>query len=171
MTSSRTSVSTYERVHTATATHLADVILGSIADILGTLGIDPTRLFADWKTDQSAISNWIEERSLRCVALECHRPDGTVSPIFEFPVTYAGTGVGDRKFTADRAALARYRAKLQSVPRGTTHRLFCSFNGPRSEQPGWAPGTRASVEGMGSASFGTLAAGPYATAGLRYYRK
>ena len=168
-TSSRTSVSTYTRVHTAT--HLADVILGSIADILGTLGIDPTRLFADWKTDQSAISNWINEASLRCVALECHRPDGTVSPIFEFPVSYTAAGVGDRKFTADRVAMAQYRAKLQSVPRGTTYRLFCSFSGPRSEQPGWSPGTRASVEGMGSTSFGTLAAGPHATAGLRYYRK
>ena len=40
-----TSVSTYTRTHTAT--HLADVILGSIADILGTLGIDATRVFAD----------------------------------------------------------------------------------------------------------------------------
>ena len=99
-----TSVSTYTRTHTAT--HLADVILGSIADILGTLGIDPTRLFADWETDQRAILNWISEGSIRCVALECHRPNGAVSPIFEFPVSYTTTGEGDRKFTADRAALA-----------------------------------------------------------------
>ena len=82
VTSSRTSVSTSTRTHTAT--HLADVILGSIADILATLGIDPTRLFADWPTDQTAISAWIAEGSLKCVALECHRPDGTVNPIFEF---------------------------------------------------------------------------------------
>ena len=165
----RTSVYTYERTHTAT--HLADVILGSIADILGTLGIDPTRLFADWATDQSAISNWITEASLKCVALECHRPDGTVDPIFEFPVSYDATRVGNRKFTADRAALARYMAKLQRVPGGTAYRLFCSFNGPHSEQPGWSPGTRASVDGMRATSFGTLAAGPHAGAGLRYFRK
>ena len=63
-----TSVSTYTRTHTAT--HLADVILGSIADILGTLGIDATRVFADWDTDQRAISAWIEEGSLASVALE-----------------------------------------------------------------------------------------------------
>ena len=128
VTSSRTSVSTYTRTHTAT--HLADVILGSIADILATLGIDPTRLFADWPTDQSAISAWIAEGSLKCVALECHRPDGTVNPIFEFPVSYTVSGVGDRQFTADRAALARYLAKLQSVPYGTAYRLFCNFNRP-----------------------------------------
>jgi Bacterial HORMA domain 2 len=163
-----TSVSTYTRTHTAT--HLADVILGSIADILGTLGIDPTRVFADWDTDQRAISAWIEEGSLACVALECHQPGGAVAPIFEFPVSYIA-GEGDRKFTADRAALARYLAKLQSVPRGTVYRIFCTYHGYHSDQQGWSPGTRASVSGMRSYSFGTLAAGPHASAGLRYFTK
>lgn len=169
MTSTSTSVSTYTRTHTAT--HLADVIMGSIADILGKLGIDPTRLFAYWARDQEAISNWIEEGSLELVALECHQPNGTVSPIFEFPVSYTFTGVGDRKFTADRAALAQFMAKFERVRRGTTYRLFCSFNGAHSPQPGWSTGTRASVVGMRSASFGTLAAGPHAGARMRYYRK
>ena len=164
-----TSVATYTRTHTAT--HLADVILGSIADILGTLGIDATRVFADWDTDQRAISAWIAEGSLASVTLECHQPNGAVVPIFEFPVSYAGTGEGDRKFTADRAALARYLAKLQSVPKGTVYKLFCSYNGSHSDQSGWGPGARASVSGMRSYSFGTLAAGPHASAGLRYFTK
>jgi hypothetical protein len=169
MSPTSTSVSTYTRTHTAT--HLADVVLGSIADILGTLGLDPTRIFADWETDQRAISAWIAEGSLSCVALECHQPGGTVTPVFEFPVAYTGTGEGDRKFTADRAALARYLAKLQSVPRGTTYRLFCSYNGAHSSQTGWSPGARASTEGMRSYSFGTLASAPHASAGLRYFVK
>jgi hypothetical protein len=164
-----TSVSTYTRTHTAT--HLADVILGSIADILGSLGIDATRVFADWDTDQRAISAWIEEGALASVALECHQPGGTVAPIFEFPVSYAGTGEGDRKFTADRAALARYIAKLQSVPGGTVYRLFCTYNGSHSDQSGWSTASRASLAGMRSYSFGTLAAGPHASAGLRYFTK
>jgi Bacterial HORMA domain 2 len=164
---SYTATSTYTRTHTAT--HLADVIMGSIADILGTLEIDVTRLFADWDTDQAAIAAWITEGSLACVALECHQPSGKIDPILEFPVAYTGTGEGDRKFTADRAALARYLAKLERVPRGTTYRLFCSYNGPHSNQPGWGPGTRASTAGMRSYSFGTLAAGPHASTRLRYY--
>jgi hypothetical protein len=164
-----TSVSTFSRTHTAT--QLADVILGSIADILGTLGIDATRVFADWDKDQRAISAWIEEGSLTCVALECHQPGGTVAPIFEFPVSYEVSGEGDRKFTADRAALSRYLAKLQSVPRGTVYRLFCSYNGSHSDQSGWSAATRASVAGMRSYSFGTLAAGPHGSAGLRYFTK
>ncbi|MGH2597645.1 MAG: hypothetical protein ACRDH7_17050 [Actinomycetota bacterium] len=164
---SYTATSTYTRTHTAT--HLADVIMGSIADILGTLEIDATRHFADWDTDQSAIAAWITEGSLACVALECHQPNGGVDPILEFPVAYSGTGEGDRKFTADRAALARYLAKLKRVPRGTTYRLFCSYNGPHSNQPGWGPATRSSTAGMRSYSFGTLAAAPHASARLRYY--
>jgi hypothetical protein len=164
-----TSTSTYTRVHTAT--HLADVIMGSIADILGTLGLDATRLFADWQTDQSAIAAWIAEGSLSVVALECHQPNGGVAPVLEFPVVYSGTGEGDQRFTADRAALARYLAKLQSVPRGTSYRLFCTFNGAHSTQPGWSTGSRASTSGMQSYTFGTLAAGPHASAGLRYFTK
>lgn len=164
-----TSVSTYTRVQTAT--HLADVVLGSIADILGTLGIDATRVFADWDTDQKAIAAWITEGSLSTVILECHQPNGTVSPIFEFPVAYGLTGEGDRKFTADRAALARYLAKLKTVPPGSVHRIFCAFSGAHSAQQGWSAGSRASVAGMRSYSFGTLAAGPHASTGLRYFNK
>ena len=166
---SSTSTQTVTFTHTQTATHLADVILGSIADILGTLGIDPTRLFAEWDTDQQAISAWIAEQSLACVALECHQPGGLVDPVMEFPVSYTATGVGDRAFTADRASLARYLAKLRRVPAGTTYRLFCSYRGPHSQQPGWGPATRASTAGMRSYSFGTVAAGPHAATGLRYY--
>jgi hypothetical protein len=169
MTSTSVSTPTYTRTHTAT--HLADVILGSVADILGTLGIDATRVFADWDANQRAISAWIAEASLASVALECHQPNGAVSPIFEFPVSYVGTGEGDRKFTADRAALARYLAKLQTVPSGTVYRIFCSHNGPHSDQAGWVPAARASRSGMRSYSFGTLAAGPHASAGLRYFTK
>ena len=163
-----TTTSTYTRTHTAT--HLADVILGSIADILATLRLDPTHIFGRWDMDQRAISNWINEGSLDCVVLECHWPGGTVSPIIEFPVRYAGTGEGDRRFTADRASLARYLAKLQTVPEWTSYRLFCSFNGTHSNQPGWSSGQRASTLGMSAHSFGTLAAGPGASTGLRYLK-
>lgn len=163
------SVSTYTRTHTAT--HIADAVLGSIASILATLGVDATQVFADWDTDQQAISAWIVEGSLSNVILECHQPDGSVEPVFEFPVAYESSGEGDRKFTADRAALARYMAKLRTVPAGSTHRIFCTFSKARTPQPGWGSGNRASVTSLRSYSFGTLASGPHATAGLRYFTK
>jgi hypothetical protein len=164
MTSTATSTYTI----TQTATFIADVIMGSIADILGTLGIDATRVFRDWAQDEAAITAWIAEQSLEAVVLECHQPNGSVNPIVEFPVQYTAAGTGNKTFTADRASLARYLAKLQSVPRNTTYRLFVTFRKARTEQAGWSAGTRAGTEGMRSTSFGTLAGAPHASTGLRY---
>ena len=167
MTSNATT--TYTRIQTAI--HLADVVLGAMTDILATLRIGSTRRFSNPETDPCvAISNWINEESLKCVALECHQPNGAVSPILEVPVAYTGTGEGDREYTSDRASLARYLAKLQTVPRETSYRLLCSFHRPSSDQPGWTSAYSVSTSGMQSYDFGRLAAGPHASAYLRYFK-
>jgi hypothetical protein len=165
VTYTNTHTTTYTRTHTAT--HLSDVIMGSIAEILATLGIDATSLQRDWQQDAAAISAWIEEGSLASVVLECRRPSGATDPIFEFGVSYSAGGYGDKKFTSDNASLMRYAAKLKTVPSGTTFRLFCTFNGSHSSQPGWSAGTRASTEGLRARTIGTLAGGPHATATTR----
>ncbi len=164
--STATSTSTHTRTHTAT--YISDVIMGAIGDILGCLNIDASRHLADWDQDQSAIAAWINEGSLKEVILECHRPDGTVKPVFEFPLVYGTFGQGGASFVSSRAALARYQAKLTSVPSGTQYKLFCTFSSARTPQPGWSPGSRASTDGLRSTSFGSLAEGPHASANLRY---
>jgi Bacterial HORMA domain 2 len=164
MTSTYTSTTT--RTHTAT--HITDVIMGAIADILADLGIDLTTLYRDWTQDENAISAWILEGSLKEVVLECHQPRGTVAPVIEFPIAYKASGTGDSEFTASRARLARFRAKLDRVPAGTTYRLFCTFNGPRTPQPGWSPGARASTQGLRSINYGTLGSAPDASTSMRY---
>lgn len=162
--------STWTTTRTRTATHLTDVIMGAIADILASLRIDLTTLYRDWEQDENAIRAWIEEGSLSTVVLECHQPGGAVAPVMEFPVAYT-SGVGNAEFTASRARMARFLAKLDSVPSGTTYRLFCTFNGPRTPQPGWSPGARASTDGLRSLTYGTLGAAPDATASMRYLYK
>lgn len=167
------STSTRASVHTITETavYLTDVVMGTIADILGTLKIDITRLYKNWKQDSSAISAWIGEQSLKEVVLECHRPDGTVAPVIEFPVSYRSDGTGDAKFVADRAAMARYRAKLDTVPAGTTYNIICTFYRTSSDQPGWSSTTRASTADLSAHAFGTLASGPGASMSMRYLRR
>lgn len=162
--------STRTVTRTQTATHLSGVVLGSTAEIVAHLGIDPQALLATWGQDEKAITAWIEEGSLAMVVLECHRPGGRVDPVVEFPVCYDVAGSADAQFTADQALLARYLAKLRAVPAGTTHRLFVTFNGPRTPQPGWGSGRRASTEGLRSTSFGTIAGAPHASASVRYLR-
>lgn len=163
-----TSTSTRTVTRTHTATHLADVIMGAIADILADLGLDLTVLYRDWAQDENAIQAWILEGTLTEVVLECHQPGGTLSPVIEFPVVYRTDGSGDAEFTTSRARLARFRAKMDRVPSGTTYRLLCTFNGPHTPQPGWAPGTLASTDGLRSINYGTLASAPDATASMRY---
>jgi hypothetical protein len=161
-----TSTTTYTRTHTAT--FLSEVIMGAMGDILAALRIDLTRFYRDWDQDAAAIKAWIEEESLAMVILECVRPSGKVAPVFEFPVHYDTAGTGDKGFVESRAALARYRAKVESVPSGTSFQLFCTFRGAHTPQVGWSPGTRASTEGLTSRGFGSLAEGPHGGVSMRY---
>jgi hypothetical protein len=166
MTSVSTHNLTFTRTHTAT--YLTDLILGTISDILGHLGVAASGFGRDWDMNEAAINAWIAEGSLAQVALECHRPSGVVAPVIEFPVTYTAAGAADAEFTASRARLARFLAKLDQVPAGTTYRLFCTFTGPHTSQPGWGLGTRASTDGLSSTTFGTLGRAPHGSAGMRY---
>jgi hypothetical protein len=168
MTPTRTSTATHTR--TQTATFLSELVMGTIGDILAQLGVDLTRLYRDWGQDQQAIKAWIEEGSLAMVILECHRPDGSVKPVFEFPISYEKGGGADKAFVESRASLARYRAKIDSVPAGTAYQLVCSYNFAGSEQKGWSPGSRSSTEGLTALSFGTLGSAPHGGVGLRYLR-
>src|ERR1700712_1578705 len=154
-------VATQTRISTRThtATHLAEVVLGCLGDLLGYLGIDPNRFQRNFDRNERAIAAWIEEGSLAEVVLECHRPNGSTRPIFEFPVTYDSGGT---RFVDARGAFARYLPKISSVPAGTTYSLICIFNGPHSPQDGWGPTSRASTESLRSTSMGTLGEGPHA---------
>lgn len=165
-TTTSTSTTAYTRTHTAT--YLADAVLGAISDILGHLGIPISSGSWDWGRDAKAIAAWIREESLKEVVLECHRPDGTVIPVFEFPVRYSADVIEDAVFTTSTASLAKYRAKIASVPTGTRFQLFCTYRAPHSTQAGWVAGSRASTAGLRSSSFGTLASGPHAAASMRY---
>lgn len=165
-----TSTYTYTTARVHTATHLSDVIMGALSGLILELGLDHKQLQRTWAVDQQAIKAWILEGSLNMVALECNQPSGRVAPVIEFPVSYDSAGNGDIEFTASRARLARFMNKLASVPAGTTFRLFCSFNGYHSPQPGWSTASRASTTGLSSTTFGTLATAPGATAGMRLYQ-
>jgi HORMA domain-containing protein len=162
--------STHTTTRTHTATWLSGVIMGTIGELLADLGIDASRLCADWAQDEAAVKVWILEQSLAVVVLECHQPGGKVSPVFEFQIAYDYSGEGDVKFMADQRFIARFRAKLERVPYGSSYALICSFNGYHTPQPGWGPAARASTDGLRSTSLGTIGSGPYASASMRYLR-
>lgn len=167
-----TNTTTYAITRSHTAVHLSNAISGAIAEILTHLGLPGSArsLMNTWdRTYDPSIRAWIEEGSLDRVIVECHRPSGRVEPIFEFPIDYSSDG--SASLSHRHVALARQWVKLNTVPAGTTVEIICQYNGWHSDQPGWGPGQRASTAGMRSVTLGTLAAGPHASASIRYYTK
>lgn len=163
-----TATSTYTITRVHTATHLSNAISGAIAEILTQLGISARSLMDDWAVEYDpAIRAWIEEGSLKMVVVECHRPNGAVDPVLEFPIDYYSDGSGE--LSHRHVALARHWAKLKNVPSGTTCKVICSYFGTHTPQPGWGSAIRASTAGLASGTFGTLASGPHAGASIRYY--
>jgi hypothetical protein len=163
-----TTTTTRTSTRVQTATHLTDVILGTISGILADVAIRTGPLQDAWTTYEDGIREWIIEGALEKVVLECHSPAGRLTAVFEFPVAYDITGAGNTTFTASRARLARFAAKIDRMPAGSTFNIVCSFSITHSSQPGWGPTTLASTTGMQSISFGTLGSAPHASAGMRY---
>lgn len=165
-----TSSATRTITRSHTAVHLTSAIMGALTEILTHLGISASTLLTKWdQTYQPALEAWIMEGSLEQVVLECTRPNGSVDPIFEFPIEYFTDG--SAALSHRHVALARQWVKVHSVPPGTTFAVICTYRFPESSQPGWTTTTRASTAGMRGVSLGTLAAGPHASASVRYYTK
>lgn len=161
-----TSTSTHLITRTHTAVHLSNAIFGAVTEVLIHLGIPAKKLIKEWYDYYDpALRAWIEEGSLACVVVECHRPGGDVEPVLEFPIMYTN---GSAELSHRHVALARQWAKLKRVPVGTTFGIICQYNGYHTPQPHWGPAQRASTAGMRSVMLGTLAEGPGASASLRY---
>jgi hypothetical protein len=165
-----TSTSTYIITRSHTAIHLTNAIEGAIAEILSHLGLPGAAraIVGEWDRQyEPAVRAWIEEGSLDRVVLECHHPSGRIEPVLEFPIDYSSDG--SASLSHRHVALARQWVKLSTVPASTTVKVICQYNGWHSPQPGWEPAQRASTKRMRSVTLGTLAAGPHASASIRYY--
>ena len=166
--STGTSTATHLVTRVHTATHLSNAVAGAIADILSRLGISSRQLMADWPREYDpAIRAWIEEGSLASVWVECTQPRGTIEPIFEFPIEYFDDG--SVELSHRHVALARQWVKINSVPSGTTVSVKCRYTGAHTPQLGWGPCELAPTAHLQRVNFGTLAAGPYASASVRMW--
>jgi hypothetical protein len=123
-----------------------------------------------WPTEYDpAIRAWITEGSLSIIHLECTRLNGTVNPIFHFPIEYYDDGSAE--ISQRHIAQARLWSKVNKVPLGTTFAIKCSYRSKHTDQPYWSDSTLASTDGMSKTNFGTLASGTYASASVTMYTK
>jgi Bacterial HORMA domain 2 len=167
-----TSVGTSTAVHTRTqtATHLSDAILGSFSSILARLGLSDSYLSRNWGTIESGLMTWIEEGSLDEVRLEIGSPSNP-DAVFEVPIEYRYSGEGDIEFVTSQARLARAMAKLGAVPAGAEYRVVVTYRCQHANVSGWSETTAADTSGLSAYRFGSLAAGPDASASMTYFSK
>ena len=165
-----TTTSTYNFTFTETAVYLADVILGSVADVVAALGLSPATSATRVQQDEAAIVQWIKEKSLELVVLESTDSAGLPSKCSSSTLSTSRTETRTASSTPTGEA-SRYRAKLKQLPSGTTWRLVCTYRTAHTTMPGWTSTSRASTDGMRSTTFGTLGAGPGASSTLRRHSR
>jgi hypothetical protein len=163
VTQMRTAVST----RTQTAVHLTDVITGAFSAIIATLGISRNNLDQNWDAIERGLMTWIDEGSLKDVCLEFGDRDDPEA-IFEIPVEYRFTGVGNVDFVASRARLVRLTAKIEKVPAGTSYRVVVTHHGSYTPITGWSSTNSANRSGLSSYNLGSLGSGPDARASMNY---
>lgn len=162
-------IATRVTTRTHTANYLSGEILGAFSDILAHLGLSGSAFGKQWPSTEAALVLWIQEGSLDKVRLECVAPNGAKA-FFEVAVGYDASGTGEAQFVSQQLALARYRAKVESMPHTSTYRLLVWTKSWRTHIAGWTETTEGSTDGLIARSFGTLASAPHASASLRYFR-
>lgn len=168
------SISTYTttstRTFTQTATHLADVMVSALAETLLAIGISVDRVSRVHRMD-SAISTWIEERSLSKVRITLTPPGGAETAGYEFEIDYTMWDPAQQF----RDQLARIRRQIAKEPRVRTGTDFDVIASARpgwvlSDQPGWGSTSRSLPSFTHGYRHGTAGSGPGASAVLRSHR-
>ena len=140
--SSATFTTTYTRTFTHTATHLAGAMISALAETLLAIGVSADRVNRVTGYE-SAIRNWIEEKSLRRVRVTLTSPGGGETAAYSFDIDYTALDP-DQKF---RDQLARVRRQIAKEPRVRTGTEFSvvAFSRPGwrlSAQSGWSATSR-----------------------------
>lgn len=159
--STSTATSAYTSTHTAT--YMADIILGTLTEAIGQLGLNPSNVTRDWAMTEAAIAQWLNERSLRSVTVEFTMPSGDTM-VIDFPVRYSTGESQGAAFSASKARISRFLTKYSALPSGTTYRLVADHNGYHTPMPGWSRTHAVNRSGLQTNSAGTLATAPGATA-------
>lgn len=165
-----TYTNTTTRTFTHTATHLAGIITSSLAETLVTIGISVDKINHVYGYE-SAISAWIEERTLASVRITITPPGGAESAAYSFDIDYT-TWNPDEEL---RDQLSRLRRQLAKEPRVRAGTNFAVTVVPRpgfrlSDRPGWSDRTNALPSFNDGYRHGTAGSGPGASAVLRSHR-
>lgn len=165
-----TSTRTSTRTFTQTATHLSGVMISALAETLLAIGVSVDRIKRVYGYE-SAISAWIEDRTLASIRVTLVSPGGAETAAYSFEIDYTAWNP-EQEFRDQLARIRRQIAKEPSVRSGTD---FAVIAYPRpgerlSDQAGWSTTTRTLPSFDGGYRHGTAGSGPGASAILRSHR-
>lgn len=165
-----TYTNTHARTFTHTATHLAGIITSALAETLLAIGISVDKIQRVYSYD-TAITAWIEERSLSSVRVTLTPPGGQETAAYSFDINYTAWNPAEEL----RDQLARLRRQLAKEPRVRPGTNFTVTGIPRSgfsmsDQPGWSDRTTGLPFFDSGYRHGTAGSGPGAAAVLRSHR-
>jgi hypothetical protein len=168
--STSTYTTTTVRTFTHTATHLSGVIVSALAETLLSIGVSVERASRVY-VYESAISAWIQERSLDKIRISLIAPGGVETAAYAFEISYTAWDP-DREF---RDQLGRIRRQVAKEPRVRGGTDFIVIASPRpgwslSDQLGWSTVNHSLPTFSGGYRHGTAGSGPGASEVLRSYR-
>ncbi len=139
--STAVTVNTYSH----TVTHVTAKMLYSLQRIVQQIGLDPSKIAAEWEDLERGISTWLGSNHLREVVLEVWDPS-TDKAITRWDITVNYGYAGDGSLWADIDGIRYAIRKAGTVP------VLCDYQIVVDLAPGYAP-----VRGWGNATLRSTA--------------
>jgi hypothetical protein len=158
----------YARTHSII--FLSDNLRNTLREVIRENGLSPEKLMQDWDTIERGIRKWLETGHLTNVVVEFYRPGGSdAAARWEFPITYAGSGVDDDMWR-DKNYLRQLIAKATRPTSGCSYRIVLSTSFGAPVVPGFSDCTFLSTGQLTARPCGTVIATAHLTAGVTYWR-
>jgi hypothetical protein len=156
--------------HAHTVTYVATKMMMSLKELIRLVGLDPSKLTAEWKIVEEGIATWLGSQHLRQVALEIFSSstDKLVTR-WDIDVNY-GYG-GDGSFWTDTAALRYAIAKAGELPSGCSYRVMVNTAPGAATVSGWSSSSYRSTDGMSRYGVGATIGADGIAAETSYWRK
>jgi hypothetical protein len=126
----------------------------SLNNIVIKSGLDPTKFVNDWKTNELAISTWLQSGHLEEVTIEVYRP-GSSSSIGRWDLSIEH-GTDADGFWFDPDDIYYHIRKCGHYPADCEYAILLSTKPGRPDVLGWSSCKFRSTEGMVRQSIGTM---------------
>jgi hypothetical protein len=165
---SSTVTTTYS--HTHSLVFLTDNLRNTLREVIRENGLNPDALMQDWATIERGIRTWLQSGHLTNVVIEFFREGATaVAARWEFPITYAGSGVEDDMWL-DKSYLRQLIAKARRPTPDCRYRIVLSTKTGAPSVDGFEDCTFLSTSHLFARPAGTMIATGHMTAGVTYWR-